>query len=100
MNQSQRSHTGAGLQQHVGHHTTNLPHGVGGPQDPAVLFTPQDVTADFAGMPGLVVEKAARVQRRVDTPDGLRVAIDALVRIRWEGTLEPRREDGGQGSRT
>jgi SAM-dependent methyltransferase len=84
----------------VGHDATNLRHGVGGPQDPAVLFTPEDVTADLAGMPGLVVEKATRVQRPVDTPKGLRVAIDALVRIRREGTAEPRREERGQGSRT
>ena len=65
----------------VGHDTTNLTAGYGGPQDPTVLFTPDDVVADLAGT-GLLVEKAERVRRPVTTPDGERVAIDALVRAR------------------
>jgi len=35
---------------------------------------------------GLVVDKAERVQRKVDTPEGERVAVDALVRARRPGT--------------
>lgn len=66
----------------VGHHTANLAEGVGGPQDPAVLFTPQDVVADLAEEPGLIVAKAERVRRPVTTSDGERTAIDALVRVR------------------
>ena len=66
----------------VGHDTASLAEGVGGPQDPAVLFTPQDVVADLAEEPGLVVVKAERVRRPVVTPDGERTAIDALVRVR------------------
>jgi SAM-dependent methyltransferase len=66
----------------VGHDTANLAVGVGGPQDPAVLFTPQDVVTDLAEEPGLVVVKAERVRRPVATPDGERTAIDALVRVR------------------
>ena len=66
----------------VGHHTANLAEGVGGPQDPAVLFTPQDVVADLAEEPGLIVAKAERVCRPVTTSDGERTAIDALVRVR------------------
>lgn len=63
----------------VGHHSENLAHGTGGPQDPIVLFTPEDVIADLAGLPGLVVEKAQAVHRAVISADGERSAIDALV---------------------
>jgi SAM-dependent methyltransferase len=69
----------------VGHDTANLAEGVGGPQDPAVLFTPQDVVADLADVLELVVVKAERVRRPVATPDGERTAIDALVRVRRVG---------------
>lgn len=64
----------------VGHDLTNLSEGVGGPQDPAVLFTPADVVREACG--GLVVEKAERVSRPVQTAAGPRLAIDALVRAR------------------
>ncbi len=63
----------------VGHDTTNRTDGYGGPQDPDVLFTPDDVVADLADR-GLLVEKAKRVRCPVTTEDGPRVAIDALVR--------------------
>lgn len=66
----------------VAHDTTNLTEGVGGPQDPAVLFSPQDAVDDLADLPGLVVEKAERVHRPVSTPEGERAAVDALVRVR------------------
>ncbi len=61
----------------VGHDLTNLTDGYGGPQDPSVLFTPDDVAADLAG---LDVVKAERVCRPVTTDDGEVEAIDALVR--------------------
>jgi SAM-dependent methyltransferase len=63
----------------VGHDLQNLNGGWGGPKDPAVLFTPEDVVAE---VPGLVVEKAERVLRPVETEDGEAQAIDALVRAR------------------
>ncbi|MDI3315255.1 MAG: class I SAM-dependent methyltransferase [Mycobacterium sp.] len=66
----------------VGHDSTNLAEGIGGPQDPAVLFSPAEVLADLAGLDGLVVEKAERVRRPV--PGAERDAIDALVRLRRE----------------
>jgi SAM-dependent methyltransferase len=66
----------------IGHDTTNIADGVGGPQHPDVLFTPPDVVADLADLPGLTVERADRVHRDVDTPAGQRQAIDALVRVR------------------
>jgi SAM-dependent methyltransferase len=62
----------------VAHDSANLDHGVGGPQDPAVLYTPQDVVADLDGT-GLTVERAETVRRPVETPDGTRDALDVLV---------------------
>ncbi|MCO8129069.1 class I SAM-dependent methyltransferase [Acidimicrobiia bacterium EGI L10123] len=62
----------------LGHDTTNLTDGHGGPQDAAVLYTPDDVVTDLEGT-GLTVTKAERVDRTVSTPDGDRTAIDALV---------------------
>ncbi|WP_343572934.1 methyltransferase domain-containing protein [Mycobacterium sp.] len=64
----------------VGHDTTNLTVGTGGPQDVAVLFSPQDVVADLGGLPGLAVQKAQRVRRQV--PGSERDAVDVLVRLR------------------
>ena len=59
----------------VGHDLTNLEHGHGGPSDPEVLLTPEDVAAE---LPGLDVVKAERVLRPVEGAS--RPAIDALVR--------------------
>jgi len=59
----------------VGHDLLNLTEGVGGPSDPDLLFTPDDVAAELHG---LDVEKAERVLR--DVHDADRPAIDALVR--------------------
>ncbi len=62
----------------VGHDLLNLTEGWAGPTDPLVLFTPEDVIAE---LPGLTVERAERVQRRVTDEDGrLRVQVDAVVR--------------------
>lgn len=60
----------------VGHDESNLADGYGGPQDPSILFTPEDVVDDLAG---LSVVKAERVVRPVSTDNGERSAIDALV---------------------
>ena len=53
--------------------------GYGGPQDPAVLTGPDAVAA---ALEGFDIEKAERVEREVETPDGPRVAIDHVVRAR------------------
>ncbi|WP_031076725.1 class I SAM-dependent methyltransferase [Streptomyces sp. NRRL WC-3742] len=68
----------------VGHDLTNLTEGVGGPQDPAVLFTPEDVLADLEGL-GLHTVRAERVHRTVGSDPGHGggegTAVDALVRL-------------------
>jgi len=61
----------------VGHDLTNLSDGHGGPQDPSILFTPDDVVED---LPTLSILKAARVTRTVSTDAGERSAVDTLVR--------------------
>ena len=63
----------------VGHDLTNLAEGVGGPSDPGVLFTADDVVADLAGLVGLEIRRAERVERSVGTDGG--VAFDALVEV-------------------
>ncbi len=62
----------------VAHDSSNLEHGYGGPQQPAVLYTADDVVADLDSS-GLEIERAERVARPVSTPEGERTALDALV---------------------
>jgi len=66
----------------VGHDLLNLTEGAGGPQNPAVLYTPEDVRRDLAaaGVVDLVIDRAERVHRPVDTDTGTTTAIDCLVR--------------------
>jgi SAM-dependent methyltransferase len=61
----------------VGHDLSNLTEGVGGPQYPEVLYTPEAITAE---LPGLRVLRAERVRRTVAQDDGPATAIDTLVR--------------------
>ena len=61
----------------LGHDTSNLTDGHGGPKDAAVLFTPEDVVAALGD---LVVERAEKVQRSVPLDNREAVAIDAFVR--------------------
>jgi SAM-dependent methyltransferase len=61
----------------VGHDLRNLTDGVGGPSDPSLLYTPEQIVDE---LPALAVEKAERVLR--DVADADRPAIDALVRMR------------------
>ena len=53
----------------AGYDTTNATEGQGGPRDPAVLFSPDDIVADLAG---LRVERAERIR--------VGEAVDAVVR--------------------
>ena len=61
----------------VGHDVTNLAEGVGGPPDPAVLYTPESITRSLSG---LTVLRAERVLRPVSGVSGDREAVDTLVR--------------------
>lgn len=61
----------------VGHDLTNLTDGVGGPSDPDLLCTPDQIASE---LPGLEIVKAERVYRDVAGEE--RDAIDALVRAR------------------
>jgi SAM-dependent methyltransferase len=69
----------------VAHDSSNLLEGTGGPQDPAVLFTAEEVLADLDGE-RFEVERAERAGRVVEADDGHgavaeRTAYDALVRL-------------------
>jgi SAM-dependent methyltransferase len=61
----------------VGHDLINLTDGVGGPQSPEVLYTPEAISA---ALPGLRVLRAERVRRTVERDGGPATAIDTLVR--------------------
>jgi SAM-dependent methyltransferase len=61
----------------VGHDLTNMTEGVGGPSDPDIHVTPDEIASE---LPGLEIEKAVRVLRDVRGEE--RDAIDALVRAR------------------
>jgi SAM-dependent methyltransferase len=63
----------------VGHDSSNLRDGYGGPQHADVLYTAEEVVGDL-DRSGLVIERAERVERTVETPDGVEIALDALVR--------------------
>lgn len=67
----------------VGHDSTNLTDGVGGPSDPTILHTLDDIVLE---LPGLEIEKAERVLR--DVRGEQRDAVDALVRARRPGFRE------------
>ena len=61
----------------LGHDTTNLADGHGGPKDASVLYTAEDVVPALGD---LVVDRAEAVERSVPLEHGEAVAIDAFVR--------------------
>jgi SAM-dependent methyltransferase len=63
----------------VGHHTDNLAHGVGGPQDAEVLYTEHDVLADVEPVREIVSLSALRRERFI--PDQPRPALDVVVEL-------------------
>ena len=71
----------------IGHDTTNLTEGTGGPPDPAVLYTAEDVLEDLAGEDLEVVraERVARVVKGVDEHGSEGTAWDVLVHVRRTG---------------
>lgn len=66
----------------VGHDLLNLSQGHGGPQDPEVLYSPDDIERELQG---LLIERAESVLRPI-TVDGREVnAVDVLVRAKRLG---------------
>jgi SAM-dependent methyltransferase len=61
----------------IAHDSRNLLEGVGGPPDPRVLYTADDVVGDLDGLP-LRIDRAGEALRPVDGAD--RPAIDCLVK--------------------
>jgi 2-polyprenyl-3-methyl-5-hydroxy-6-metoxy-1,4-benzoquinol methylase len=61
----------------LGHDLSNLTQGVGGPSDPDILYTADEIADE---LPGLEIEKATTVLR--DVKGEARDAIDTLVRAR------------------
>lgn len=61
----------------IGHDSTNLTDGVGGPSDPDILAAPEQIAGE---LPGLEIEKATTFLRDVHGEE--RDAIDNLVRAR------------------
>ena len=68
----------------VGHDTTNLEAGTGGPQNPDVLYSPADITALFSTIETLEVERAERQRHALDHGEGESGAtqIDCVVKAR------------------
>jgi SAM-dependent methyltransferase len=62
----------------VGHHRDNLDAGVGGPQDPTLLYSEADLVDDLDGT-GLVIERADRLLREVGVEASTRMAIDVVL---------------------
>lgn len=60
----------------IAHHRDNLERGVGGPQRPEVLFTEEELLADFAS---LEVHVCEQLLRPVDTDDVSGHAVDVLL---------------------
>jgi SAM-dependent methyltransferase len=68
----------------IAHALSNLTAGWGGPQDPAVLYDPEDVVAVVKGLPDLPVdvELAELRTRHVTKDDGEHDALDTVVVLR------------------
>jgi SAM-dependent methyltransferase len=65
----------------IAHHSDNLSDGVGGPQNPDVLYSHRDVTADLGMIDcSAIVERSERASRPVAGSD--RPALDVVVRAR------------------
>jgi SAM-dependent methyltransferase len=60
----------------VGHDRSNLTHGVGGPQYPEVLYTPEDIVGLLSG---LTVDRAEQARNPVDHGPEEGIQIDCVV---------------------
>lgn len=65
----------------IGHASRNLHEGWGGPQDPTVLYDPDEIVAEVADQP-VDVESAEVKARPVETDGGVREALDTVVVLR------------------
>ena len=63
----------------LGHDTTNLTEGHGGPREASVLYTAEDLVPELGD---LEILRAEAVERTVPLEDGEAIAIDAFVRAR------------------
>ncbi|HET9655959.1 MAG TPA: class I SAM-dependent methyltransferase [Kineosporiaceae bacterium] len=63
----------------VAHDSANLAEGVGGPPDPAVLYTAADAATDLDGVADLRLLRAEAVLRPVEVDGTVRHAVDALL---------------------
>ncbi|MGZ4132305.1 MAG: class I SAM-dependent methyltransferase, partial [Actinomycetota bacterium] len=63
----------------VAHDRSHLTEGHGGPQDPTILYTPEEIVQE---LPGLQIERAERVRRSVEVDGREATAVDTLVRAR------------------
>jgi SAM-dependent methyltransferase len=61
----------------IGHDVSNIADGIGGPQDPTLLYTPDGVAAQLSG---LRIDRADQARRTVAVDNGTREAIDTVVR--------------------
>jgi SAM-dependent methyltransferase len=63
----------------VGHARRNLTDGIGGPQQAAVLWEPAEIAREVEAV-GLSVQRVEHVCRPVETQDGIKDAIDTVLR--------------------
>lgn len=73
-----RSLAPSGMLFMIGHARRNLSEGVGGPRQPDVLWEPEEIRQELLTA-GLTVRRCEHVRRPVETPDGVRDAIDTLA---------------------
>lgn len=75
----------------IGHDTSNLTEGYGGPQDASVLYSAVDLEKDLQDAISsgwLVLESSGRVARDVETEQGSRYAWDVLLKARRKDTTK------------
>ena len=70
----------------IGHHTSNIESGWGGPQHPEILW---DVPSVLEWVEGMTVIESEVVRRPVETDDGRRYARDALIRVQASPPVGP-----------
>jgi 2-polyprenyl-3-methyl-5-hydroxy-6-metoxy-1,4-benzoquinol methylase len=67
----------------VGHARLNLIEGVGGPRQPGVLWEPSEIRREVAAL-GLSIQRVEHVCRPVETAQGIKDAIDTVLRAERE----------------